>query len=472
MLNSAEPYPVRSTGPLVEAAVIQHSNNTGVDPALAAVAAMSCVTAGVQALFDVQRPGLKPSSVSSLSIVCAGSGAGKSTAAKVFLEPHEQVQKSVGAAPEDRDQSKVKRQVWEEKHSLLRAEISQLIKNEAATEAAEKKLVEHLREEPLPPPRLLHDRVTPRALAQNLERFPSTLIASLDAGHVLNSKVTTEFDLMNGLWDGEPVRVDTLRGQAHAAEPRAGALLYVQPGVTLRFLQRHMEAAKDTGYFARVDWTYMPDCQIQDTPPRWRKFQAVEAFQGQLKSMLEEGVRAVEAGRARKAIQFTAHAAHHFSDLFSRTRKMGMPGGELHELGGYAAKIAERVARYACVIHVFNGLPGDIKTETLWDAEAIVQWHTRQFLAAHTAASPRTQAQHDAQQLEHNLLAATQRGDWLRLSDLQRWSPEDWSRSRCTRALRVLEEAKRVYILTWKHNTKFIQLAFVPQALGYGARAG
>ncbi|WP_225781147.1 DUF3987 domain-containing protein [Xenophilus sp. Marseille-Q4582] len=471
--DNQDPYPIDSIGGLIAAAVREHCNNTGVEPALAAVAAMSSAAAAVQVRVDVQRPDAPPSPVGTLNIVCAASGAGKSTAAKPFLQPHKEVQEALEREAPSAVKRRAEYKAW---LKSLEAQLELRAQKAASGETdtkLEDSIAEHRKREPQGPVHLLHDRVTPNALTRSLASFPSTLIASLDAGHVLSGKLMGEFDLLLTLWDGDDVRLDTLEDSVRARNPRASALLYTQPGVLLRFMKRRAEEADDTGFFARVECTFLPHAQIRPTLTAAPVYHAMKAFQNRAQYFLNDGVAALRHRRfSRRSVGFTRDAAAYFHDLFRRTVVMGAPAGQLRGLGGYAAKMAERVARYACVIHVYNDLPGLISAETLARAEAIVQWHTRQFQHMRHEASPQTLAAYDAQVLENYLQRALQQGESLMVRDLQRFCPADWERKRCSRALRALEDFGRACVRPHNHNTKYIQLTYGQPGLRYGGRSG
>lgn len=465
MYPPCDPYPTYAAGRLIADAASEHSRNTGVPAELAGIAALTSAAAAVQDLFDVQRPGLPPSPTSSLTIVSAESGEGKSTGAKPFAAPHEHVQLRMDAQCQEPHEFEAAQMVWTEERAHLRASLRQLIDQKEPTEVAKAAIARHLGNRPKKQPRirLLYDTVTPAALRRNLADWPSALILSMDGGHVINGRVGADFDFLNAGWDGEAMRSDTLDHSFTANAPRLSALLFTQPRPTLRYLQRRGEDAHGTGFFARANWAFLPPTKGTRLPYVGPKtHEAVAVYQARVTHLLEERIRLRRSGdNSRNAMGFTPDAAAYFHDLYRRTNAMSAPGGALQGLGGYAAKIAERVARYACVIHVFNDMSGLIGAETLSQAELIIEWHSRQFLNMLVLTSPETAAMHDGQWLEQLLWQAAQRGEMVRPADLSRVCPFDWGRPRRNRALQMLCNSGRARIERWK-QVQYVQLSSMP----------
>lgn len=466
MHSPHDPYPTFATGRLIANAASEHSRNTGAPEELTGIAALTSAAAAVQDLFDVKRPDLPPSPTTAFVFVSVESGEGKSTGAKVFLQAHENLQVQMDAQAQEPHEFEASQMVWKEELAHMRAEVRHLIDEEKATEQVKASIARHLGNRPKMQPRtkLLYDNSTPTALRRNLAAWPSGLIVAMDGGHVLNGKVGGDYDLWNSVWDGDTIRTDTADDSFTAYGPRLSALIFTQPLPTLRYFKRRGEEAHGTGFFARADWAFLPPTKGTRLPyvgPRTHE--AVATYQARVTHLLEERIRTRKAGdNSRHAMGFTPDAAAYFRDLYQRTLGMSAPGGALQGLGGYAAKIAERVARYACVIHVFNDMPGLIGAETLSQAELIIQWHSRQFLNLLVLTSPQTEAMHDGQWLEQLLWQAAQRSEMIRPADLQRVCPFDWGRPRRNRALQVLCTSGRARIERWKH-VQYVQLSSMPQ---------
>lgn len=460
-----EPCPTYATGALIASAVLEHSANTSTATEFAMMAAMTCAAAVVQDIADVQRPGLPPSPTSVICVGVAATGAGKSTAAKPFLLPFELVQQKLDQTADDHLEFEAKQLIWKEKLAYLRSGLRRKLNDEAATEKAERDIARHMRQRPIAPPqaKLLYDNVTPTALRRNLATWPSGLLVSMDAGHVLNGAIGRDLDQLNSLWDGDTMRSDTTDISATAYGPRVSALLFTQPTPTMRYMSRRGEDAHGTGFFARTDWLLPPPTRPAASAGLSAKtHRSIETYQSRMTDLLEMRIRSRKAGDdSRRVVEFSADGAAYFNDLYLRIRSLSAPGGALQGLGGYAAKIPERIARYACVVHVFNDLPGLISAETLHHAELLVQWYTRQFLEMLTLTSPQTQAMNDAQWLEQLIWTAVQRGEVIRPADLQNICPYDWGRPRRNRALGFLRDTGRARIERWKH-VQYVQLSSMP----------
>jgi len=461
-----EQCPVDAAGPRIAPSALEHSRNTSTPLELATMASLTCAAAVAQDIADVQRPDLPPSPTSVLCIGVAESGEGKSTAAKPFLRALERAQEKLEQRTEERHKLDAKLLVWKETLAHLRAELRRQLKEGNPDKTAESDIAVHLRDRPQEPlhPKFLYDNVTATALRRGLAVWPSALVVSMDGGHILNGSIGRDNDLLNSGYDGDTMRSDTMDDSSTAYAPRVSALILTQPRPALRYLARRGEEAHGTGLFARTDWLFLQSTKgTRSINPGPKSSDAIEAYQTRASDLLEERIRSRKAGdSSRRVIGFSPSGKAFFHDLYARVLPMSAPGGAFHGLGGYAAKIPERVARYACVIHVFNDLPGLIGAETLYHAELIVQWYTRQFLNMLTLASPQTQAMHDGQWLEQSLWDAARRGEMIRPADLARVCPFDWGRPRRNRALHVLCNSGRVRIERWKH-VQYVQLSSLPQ---------
>lgn len=524
-------YPSFALGKTIEAAALAHSAQKEVSLTMTSIAAFTVAAASVQDSFDVQRPDLAPSPISVLNIVSAGSGQGKSTSSKIFMEPLEHVQSLMDGTNEDRVEFLAAHMIWKAKKDRLQAELrawaaaqdgakrreaaadpasstrvaegagpeldpSQVdaagageslaagvkVENERQGEAGspaavtvesedvdpqqqledlKERILSHMRNEPKRAAkiRLIYDHVTPTALRRNLRNWPSALIASFDAGHVLNGKIGGDFDLFNSLWDGDTQRSDTVEESAVAYSPRLSALLFTQPGPAQLYWERRGEAAQSTGLFARVDWAVIPDNSPFVKEPMGTA--AISTFQARVADLLMSRIQDRKRGKTdRTAVGFTEEGARYFRDIYARTQRMSRPGGEWQHISAYAAKLPERAARYACIIHTFNDLPGKISVETLSFAERIAYWHAHQFQSLLVMTSPQAQAEIDATQLERLLFEAGRRGETVRYADLSRVSPHDWNRPRRQRAWQSLVDQGRARVTRWR-NTLYVDLTMM-----------
>lgn len=463
-----DPYPPHAAGSIIAAAAIEHSDNTSTAPEITTIAAMTSAAAAVQDLYDVQRPDLPPTPIAILSFICVESGEGKSLGAKVYVEPHERMQMHLDEQAQDPHEFEASRLLWKEELDFKRAEVRRLLNEKMPTDQAKAAIAVHLRNEPKKPQSvpLLYNEPTPTGLRRGLATWPSGFLVTMDGGSLLNGPLGKQFDFMDAVWDGDTIRSATADKSLTAYSPRLSALIYTQPLPTHRYFKRRGEEALATGFLARGEWAFLPSSKATQAPRLGpTKNEAVAAFQARAFHFLEEGVRSRKSGnKARRPIGFTADAAAYFRDLRQRTVTMSAPGRELQGLGGYAAKLAERVTRYACIIHVFNDLPGLIGAETLSNAERIVQWHTRQFVRMLMETSPHTQAQYDAQYLEQLILQAAHRGEMIRLADLSRIAPPNWGRPRRIQAWQMLQHSGRACLRHWR-RAQYIQLASMPHFL-------
>lgn len=459
METLSPPYPAEAAGNVIASAAIQHSANTGVSPTITALAALGCATAAVHDLIDMQRPGLAPSPVTALTLICAGSGSGKTTGARPFLEPILDLQAKVDYSDTDPALTEAARELHAQKTAILRAEARKLLGAGLSTDELLVTLGDHQRYTPGVAPSLVFDYLTPAAALKRLARWPSALIFSPEADHLLRSRLGTSFDMLNAIWDGESLRSHTAADAFVVHDPRVSALLFTQTAPALRFMQRSGTAAFDTGFFARADFIHLPEAGIQMVSNEEPRTAAIRAFQARARDLLTQAFRKRSAGdHRRRAVRFSRDGTRAFHDLRRRTHDMTQPGREFYGLSGYAAKLPERIARKACVIHTFNDLLGDISSETLAAAEQLIVWQSRNFFDFVRSASPQTRIEQDAILLEQLIGDALWRGRTLQFSHLTEICPATWRRPRRLQAWQLLEHTNRARLLPFK-GKRYVQLA-------------
>jgi hypothetical protein len=466
-----KPYPRHAQGPLIGSASIQHTNNTGVPLTLVAVAAMAMAGLSVQDGYDVHRPDLPPSSTSSMIVGVAETGASKSTAAKPFLQPALDFQDRMQLASEgEKHIFEAERVTWQAKCDQLRLEIRQAVAEGRSTQEAESELAKVLSARPEAPrvPQIILENATPAAVRQHLcTVWPSGMFISMDAGGLLNGTVGREFDMFTSGYDGDPIHSSTVTGGSMAVRsPRLACFLYTQPPAAIRYLKRYGSDALGSGFLSRVEWCVLDGInQGASVGATVQAHDAIAAYQARAAELLQESVERRRSGHGREAVGFTPSARMYFVDLRNRIRSTMSPGQPLHGLGGYGARVAERVARLACVIHVFNKLPGLISDETLFGAEQIIEWHTEHFIGLMTAASPQVQEAQDAQWLDYQLWLVARQGRMVRPADVAHLCPADWKRARSQRALHALVNTGRAQIKRWNRNA-FVQVTSMPLLAG------
>lgn len=466
MITSPHPYPISSIGRHMSAAAREQSLNTGTAPEVTAIAALASAAAAAQGSFDVQRPDLPPSPISVLSFVSARSGSNKSTGTKPFVAPHEAMQRHLDEQSEGQREFEITQFHWKEN---LAYEQSRLRRFRAAGEPfdhVETTINELLKNKPIKPKKVqfLYQSPTPAGLRDGLSGWPFGFVIALDGGSVINGAVGAAYDFLNSAWDGETIRSKTADEILTVYDPRITALIFAQPGPTLQYFKRRGEDALGTGLLPRADWAFVETTSLSpELCVGTRASKATDVFQSRVVDLLKMSYRnrTLQKG-VRQAIGFSQNAAGYFRDLRQRTLAMCSPGRPLQGLEGYAAKIAERVARYACIVHVFDDAPGLITEEELWHGEQIAQWYSNQLLNVLMEVSPHTQTHRDSQLLEMLISQALYRGESVRIADLSRIAPPDWGRPRRLKAWQMLQHFGRACLRQYRH-TYYIQLASMPQ---------
>jgi hypothetical protein len=419
--------------------------------------ALGLAAAAVQDLYDVERPNMAPSPVSLFVAFVAATGEGKDAGAAPFVRPFLQFQAEADAEQEKQKLAlEVDLQEWRLNEKLLLGKMEARIRDGKDVDHLKDRLTRHVEERPQPPrsPLIIYDDTTVSAIKNSLcERWRSGVLFSMEASDMFNGRLGTAYPFWNAGWGGAPIFSDRVaEGRRSVHDARLGMVVGIQPVPFARFLKRRGVEAHDSGFTARYLIAVPRSTKGFRQIGSWQvSAEMIEAYVARIRELLGAGAAATRAGKERKVLRFTPDAVGRFVAIYNKLQSMMAPGQPYSEISGQAAKAAENVARVAAVLHVIDGLDGDINEDTLARAAVIVEWFVNQFLVLFSTGEQRPTVEQDATGIEQGLWRAFNCGyvSVLR-SELKYWCPPDIFGTRFDRGLRHLVYCGRAVLVPHK----------------------
>lgn len=221
-----------------------------------------------------------------------------------------------------------------------------------------------------------------RGLLEALDGVCESTAISVDEGQqVLEGALfRRHLATLNGLHDGKGKAMIT-RGKGDvvvAHDASLTVLIMVQPDIFEAYLEKYGETARGIGFLARC---------LVTTTPLFRDLQhsifqppegCLATYHAKVSSFLKARLAQLEAGNTQpSAIHFSPGAAQLWLELSAEQRHLA--GAAYWHVQDAANRAMQNVARIAGIIHCYDDADGEISSEALKAAWAIVQWNLDQF---------------------------------------------------------------------------------------------
>ena len=289
--------------------------------------------------------------------------------------------------------------------------------------------------------------VTAEALASDMQTFgASALIAEEEAVSFLEGKLGRAFPLLSKLWDGRLSRVARIsRARNTIDHARLGKVLALQPGPWQRYVQRHGQRAIESGYFSRVLISesreqpvprYLP-VQIHAQPEM-----ALNENDARMEALLLASASSSDDIANLPELRMSPRGVVQWNSMAHRFEVMAQQEAAV-QLQPHLQRFPQMVARIAAVLHLFEGLDGEISAETIEQATIIAQYFLCEARRLLIPPPEVPQAWADAQEIEFLLLRQPQRQ--MAKSELVAHARTfDVSKARVEKAVQTLVIAGRV----------------------------
>ena len=385
----ATPYPDHALPGVLGDAVREAQTFVQAPMALVACSALSTLSVAAQGLVNVRRDHHLVGPVSLYLLALADSGERKTTCDAIFgaaLRRWESERRQA-LSPEIKKSEAAAATLEAKKSGLLDAiKVKRRRSMESAKE--ESSLEALLQESPLPLaiPRLLYADATPEALAHALATgWPSAGVLSAEAGAVFGAhgmgqdNLMRNLALLNVLWDGGEMAIDRRTRPSFVLRGRRLTFgLMAQPEAFRSFLERAGTLPRGTGFIARFLIAWPQSTQgSRSYRPAPESMPAVTRFAEQICTLLDTSLSTdIHGGLTPVVLDLSPAARQAWIQIFNTIERQLGRDGDLHAVRDVAAKASENMVRLAALFHVMeHGVSGEIETDYIQAANAVVTWH-------------------------------------------------------------------------------------------------
>lgn len=400
-------FPTQQLGPKLEALIFEIHNETGASISAIASALIAVITLVCQGRIRIKKRHQLVSPVSLWFIGILPPGELKTSIVKRLLKG---VEKFV---EEQSEVHAVQMQEFDAAICAWRAEgkgILSAIKKKSAAfepiEAEQARLQAHALRKPQKPKRfkLIHEKMSTEALHKNLsECFPTTSLISDDADRVFRSRGMSDMATLCKAYDGSDLISDrSIEGELIARDPCLTLLLLSQPEPFAAFLNGKGAMADGIGFTGR-SFIIAPAPTAGYRSVVYSKSASDEVlneFYGRCIAILKShiGDDPTEM-RPKIELSFSNEAQARWEAAFDNIQVDMRPGGLLENDKDFGAKLADKIARVAALLHFFEGAEDTIPLSTLERAISICQWYTHEFVRFFAKPVELPEEQQDANRL-------------------------------------------------------------------------
>lgn len=366
-------------------------------------------------------------------VVIAESGERKSTVDGLVFEPFNRYDsEQITKFSEEKENFKIMHRIWSTEYRGLSARLEKMTEKGMNTDAIKAQLVDIAQKEPRKPglKKTLYSNVTPEALAFGMHDSTSSVgLISAEAGGIFSSTLTSNFALLNSLWDGGPVRVDRRTSESFTlTNVQTTMSLMAQPKPFNDLVEKKGDNARGSGLFARALIAFPESTQgsrFRDTPTL--SWEHLPVFHTRIEELIKlqemKEVAGVPPGSI--VLKFSPEAQVDMIEAYNHVEQHINPGGFYADAKDYASKILENTVRLAAIFHFFTGQQGDISFDTFRAAEKIVTWYAEEFVRLFVPTDPVSEAEQEAQLLIQWFIKLYRRRGWDRIqkSFIRKYGP-------------------------------------------------
>lgn len=454
-MNNCQPsilpliYPENSWPLLVNNAIHSVQLQTQSPLPYIATIAMSVIAETVQGLAYVQIPSGPICSLSVSVLAILDSGGGKSPVLKMLRKPVVDFEAEMQEIYKEKMQVyRTSEKIWKITDDEYAKALRRAITKGEDVVTVEERIVAHQKVKPEKPPYpvLTYANPTIEALVHGLAKnWPNAAVVSDEASGLINGRLAQGLALLNQLMDGARVSVER-KGEPDpiiVPEPRLTCVLALQPGQLEKYFNRTGEDARDIGFLARTlicKPFVMPGSR--NVSPVEPDPQFLDQFHDRVKALLKQSVGQDGLPITKKrAVVFCPEAAEAYVNLRQQIETGLMVGGYFANIKDFAEKAARHVAKLAAMLEIFVNDSYVIRTDMLWCAMSLINWHAEEFKRIFAKPDELAQPFQDANTLlpwlHHFMRGRTNR--YLMKNDVLKHAPSSLrSKARLESALQVL----------------------------------
>lgn len=381
-------YPIHALPDGIRLAVEEVASFTQSPISMLASSALTTISLALQGHYNIRRAEKLVAPLALYFLIIADSGERKTAGDKLFTQPIEDfVNEQMELAKPELQKYRADLQIWEAKHSGIKAKIQHLAKDRKQTSAEENLLYDLEVSKPQPPkiPKLLLKDISPEKLGLSLAvDWPVAGIVTNEAGvffgsHAMSKDVVMRtLSLLNILWDGGSISSE--RKVAEGFNIRCARLtmgLAIQESTLREAFVRTGPLARGTGFLARnlLCWptSNMGNRPFKEAPIAWPH---LEAFTARIRTILNAPLPINNGVLEPLEIGLSDSAKHDWVQYHDAVEAQLKASGDYFEIKDVAAKSADNVARLAGLFEKFNPNGGtSVSQDSLQRAAQICAWH-------------------------------------------------------------------------------------------------
>ena len=459
-IDDTLPYPIEAF-PLDLRNIITKYHQYGRQPiSLIAGSLLANISLACQSMANVARDKYLKSPVSLYFLMVASSGERKSAIDNLFSKPVRSWEKAFRQKRESEVKTAMAlHHAWQMERDGLLSQIKRCSFSGEDAEHLKLQLAFLIDQEPEIPllPTLYFEDATQEALAVHLANgWPSASLWSDEAGivlgsHSMQSNPTRFVALLNRLWDGKTFTAHRKTSQSFMIQNRRLTLnLMMQPLLLEQLGGQSIGIHRQSGFLARCLMAYPKSSmgnRFYQEPPD--DFSYLESLENRLQDCLDVSKKLTQAGCINlPTLHMSVEAKKHWVHFFNETESGVSHHGQWSNIKDFASKAPENVVRLAALFHLYSGNEGDINSEHMEQAIAIISWHlfeTRRIFSMRSE--------------KEEILEAQRLLDWLIAHDKHQTTPREIQQFSPIRDKETRDEALELlanhnYIRINKHNQK------------------
>lgn len=345
---------------------------------------LTAMSVTIQGLFDVRKPNGQCVPISLLLLTVADSGERKSSTVEKFLGPIRDFQKRQGDIwlVQEREWQ-VKEKIWLIKNKEIEKKIKLLCCKQESTAEVELELIKHFNVRPAKPRsfRILYDDSTSEALFCGLyENLSTAGIISSEGG--LKGRAFNDLAKQNAMWSGDPIVVDRKTAgsyQLHGARLTFSAM--TQSVAFQSYMKTRGDDARGSGLWAR----FLVCEPISNRGKRLLdsttiSHEHIQRYTERVEELLVRNLDVLNNPSGKRAeVAFSPAASELWMEVYNEIESEMKEGGRFDKAADLASKLADNIARVAALLHIFEGVEGDISIESLRFSIDLCLWCSEEF---------------------------------------------------------------------------------------------
>lgn len=381
-IYNPENFPATALPPFLQHVVAETHWKSQAAYTSCALAVLTTIAAAFQARTTVQMGSRPPFPISIYAIVLSASGERKSsllTAATSSLYRFD-------AAERERHKSAVQRyeaiaEIFQSKATGLKKAITSDTAKGYPTAVLEETLQELRKNQPSKPRQLRTtlEKISSHSLFTHFaENIPCSSAITDEAMHLFSGSVSREFGVLNKLYDGVSTTATSALGDFYIENPRFSLGVWGQTEIVKSYIDAKDSEARTSGFLARCFIITPPTIAGQrhiywnsESPPT----DAMSLFNDFCSEELDRVSPTISTQSLKnRVLRFSGNAKTAWTNYYNFIENCLANNPATRQVADLASKQADKTARIAALIHIFDDDSDYISEKTMHSAIVISDW--------------------------------------------------------------------------------------------------